>query len=96
MEFLLNKKDNASPQCYHPMLATAICHHLSRLELGGGKRISRHLAVGSTGIVCTVSPCPETKKKQTSQGQATNYGDKACYNRMPVDAAEREIDHGAD
>jgi len=69
---------------------------MSHLEIASAKRISQQLAVGSTGVVCTVPPCPENKKKQKSQRQATNYGNNACDNRMPLDAAEREIDHGAD
>jgi hypothetical protein len=40
--------------------------------------------------------CPENEKKQSSQRQATEYGNNACDNGMPLDAAEREIDHGAD
>jgi len=52
--------------------------------------------VGSTGVVAIVPPSPENEKKQSSQRQATEYGNNACDNRMPLDAAEREIYHGAD
>jgi len=71
-------------------------HDLSHVEIRGAKRISQQLAVGSTGIACTVPQCPENKKEQNSQRQATYYGNNACDNRMPLDAADREIDHSAD
>jgi hypothetical protein len=52
-----------------------------------GKAIYQRL----TGVI------PEkNEKKQSIQRQAANYGNNARDNRMPLDAAKREIDHGAD
>jgi hypothetical protein len=51
--------------------------------------------LSAPGVVGTVPPSPEAEIKQSSQRQATNYGNKACDNRMPLDTADREIEHGA-
>jgi hypothetical protein len=69
---------------------------LPLLPIAGSKAIYQQLGVGSTRVGGTVPPCLENEKKQGSQRQAANYGNNACDNRMPLDAAEREIDHGAD
>jgi hypothetical protein len=54
------------------------------------------LAAGGAGVVIGIPRCPKKKEKHSSQWQATDYGNNACENRMPLDAAKHEIDHGAD
>jgi hypothetical protein len=54
------------------------------------------LAAGGAGVVIGIPRCPKQKEKHSSQWQATYYGNNACENRMPFDAAKHEIDHGAD
>jgi hypothetical protein len=53
---------------------------MALIPIAGGKAICQQLAMVSTGVVGTVPPCPENEKKQSSQRQATDYGNNACDN----------------
>jgi hypothetical protein len=84
------RKQKLAMDSPHPL--PLFCVRVIRHDSLGRKILAQPRARASL----TVPSCPENEKKQSSQRQATEYGDNACDNGMPLDAAEREIDHGAD